>query len=98
MLVGWLVGPLVRRSLFTTHATYGDRPCYSRNYKSNFFRLKYPVHAPNIFALHFAQFCEYGSAYTLVTIGVAESAEDILKAVGIRVKVLACVLTFKLAF
>ena len=22
------VGPSVRRSLFTTHATYGDRPCY----------------------------------------------------------------------
>ena len=55
-------------------------------------KLKYPVHVPNITALHNAQFGEYGSSSTMVTIGGAESAapcgkEDILKAVGIRVKV-----------
>ena len=41
--------------------------------------------------MHHAQFKEYGSPSTMVTIGGAESApprgkEDILKAVGIRVK------------
>ena len=52
------------------------------------------MHVPNITALHHAQFGECGSPSTMVTIGGAESSpplpprgkEDILKAVGIRVK------------
>ena len=58
-----------------------------------FFKQKYPAHVPNITALHHAQFGEYGSLSTMVTIGGVESApplprgkEDILKAAGIRVK------------
>ena len=52
---------------------------------------KDPAHVSNITALHHAQFSEYSSPSTMVTISGAESApprgkEDILKAVGIRVK------------
>ena len=46
-------------------------------------KQEYPVHVSNITTLHNAQFSEYGSASTIVTIG---GKEDILKAVGIRVK------------
>ena len=41
---------------------------------SIFLRQKYPAHAPNITALHHAQFGEYGSPSTMVTIGGVESA------------------------
>ena len=40
---------------------------------SIFFRKEYPAHVPNITALHHAQFDEYGSPFTMVTIGGAES-------------------------
>ena len=54
---------------------------------SIFFKQKYPAHSPNITTLHHAQFGEFGSPSTMVTIGRAESAphrgkEDILKAEG----------------
>ena len=50
---------------------------------SIFLRQKFPAHVPSITALHHAQFGEYGSPSTVVTIGGAESAlprgkEDIL--------------------
>ena len=39
-----------------------------------FVKQKYPAHVPNITTLHHAQFGEYGSPSTMVTIGGAESA------------------------
>ena len=79
--------------LHSLHSSYIIRPTIHLNAINPFhFKLKYPVHVPDITALHNAQFGEYGSASTMVTTAGQNPSppprgkEDILKAVGIRVK------------
>ena len=51
------------------------KPCKATNLI--FLRQKYPAHVPNITALHHAQFGEYSSPSTMVTIGGGESAPPV---------------------